>query len=121
MLCTTRGKDKNFFEYRQMFLQYQKKVVPLQTQHIEIIAMSSDEVKYKEESFITDLKDIIYSARQLVYSAINYAQVRQNWLIGQKIVIQEQKGKALAEYGKQIIKLASQALTEEFGRGFSVR
>ncbi len=82
--------------------------------------MSSDEVKYKEESFITDLKDIIYSARQLVYSAINYAQVRQNWLIGQKIVMQEQKGKARAEYGKQIIKLASQSLTEEFGRGFSV-
>jgi len=99
---------------------FKKKVVTLQTENIEIIAMSSDEVKYKEESFITDLKDIIYSARQLVYSAINYAQVRQNWLIGQKIVMQEQKGKARAEYGKQIIKLASQALTEEFGRGFSV-
>ncbi len=99
---------------------FKKKVVTLQTENIEIIAMSSDEVKYKEESFITDLKDIIYSARQLVYSAVNYAQVRQNWLIGQKIVMQEQKGKARAEYGKQIIKLASQALTEEFGRGFSV-
>lgn len=103
-----------------LYCDIQKKVVTLQIENIEIIAMSSDEVKYKEESFITDLKDIIYSARQLVYSAINYAQVRQNWLIGQKIVMQEQKGKARAEYGKQIIKLASQALTEEFGRGFSV-
>ena len=82
--------------------------------------MSDNEINYKEELFITELKDIVNSTRQLVCSAINYAQVRQNWLIGQKIVVQEQKGKTRAEYGKQIIKVASLALTEEFGRGFSV-
>ena len=82
--------------------------------------MSYSNINSREDLFITELKDIINSARQMVYSAINYAQVKQNWLIGQKIVMQEQKGKARAEYGKQVIKLASEALTEEFGRGFSV-
>jgi predicted nuclease of restriction endonuclease-like (RecB) superfamily len=49
----------------------------------------------------------------------NMMQVVQNWLIGRRIVVQEQQGKARADYGKHIIELASQSLTEEFGRGFS--
>lgn len=46
-------------------------------------------------------------------------QVLQNWLIGRRIVEEEQQGKARADYGKHIIELASKSLTEEFGRGFS--
>lgn len=74
-----------------------------------------------ENNFISDLKDIINSSRQLAYSAINIAQVRQNWLIGQRIVLQEQNGKSRAEYGKHIVEIASKTLTEEFGKGFSDR
>jgi predicted nuclease of restriction endonuclease-like (RecB) superfamily len=73
----------------------------------------------QENNFITELKQIIASARKLAYSAINFAQVQQNWLIGQRIVEQEQNGKARAEYGKRVIELASKELTAEFGRGFS--
>ena len=71
--------------------------------------------------FVSELKEIINSSRKLAYSAVNLAQVRQNWLIGQRIVMQEQKGKARAEYGKQVVKLASEYLTAEFGKGFSER
>lgn len=102
---------------RKITCLYLGKVVILQIERNKK-KMSDNEINYKEELFITELKDIVNSTRQLVYSAINYAQVRQNWLIGQKIVVQEQKGKTRAEYGKQIIKEASLALTEEFGRGF---
>ena len=105
--------------YYKITCLYLGKVVILQTERNKK-KMSDNEINYKEELFITELKDIVNSTRQLVCSAINYAQVRQNWLIGQKIVVQEQKGKTRAEYGKQIIKVASLALTEEFGRGFSV-
>jgi predicted nuclease of restriction endonuclease-like (RecB) superfamily len=42
-------------------------------------------------------------------------------LVGQRIVLQEQHGKQRAEYGKHVIELASQALTAEFGKGFSER
>ena len=49
----------------------------------------------------------------------NMMQVLQNWLIGRRIVVQEQQGKARADYGKHIIELASLSLSEEFGRGFS--
>lgn len=84
--------------------------------------MGKDIIKTETETqFLTALREIIISSRKIAYSAVNLAQVRQNWLIGQKIVMQEQNGKARAEYGKYIIKLASQALTQEFGKGFSER
>jgi predicted nuclease of restriction endonuclease-like (RecB) superfamily len=46
--------------------------------------------------------------------------VEAYWLIGRRIVLEEQNGQSRAEYGKQIIKEVSLALTEEFGVGFSV-
>ena len=71
-------------------------------------------------NFVSDLKTIVGSAREYSYRAANTMQVVSNWLIGWRIVEQEQHGKHRAEYGKQIIKQASQALTAEFGKGYSV-
>ena len=70
--------------------------------------------------FISDLKQIVRQARGRAYASINYAQVASNWLLGQRIVEEEQAGKVRAEYGKHIIESASKALTEEFGKGYSV-
>lgn len=75
----------------------------------------------KENLFLDSLKDIVKSARRFAYNSINLAQLRQNWLIGQKIVIQEQNGNDRAEYGKHIVEIASKELTAEFGKGFSER
>ena len=75
-------------------------------------------VNKKEEGiFLNSLKDIVKSAKQFAYNSINYAQVQSNWLLGERIVKQTQKGNDKAEYGKHIIKIASVALTEEFGSG----
>lgn len=81
--------------------------------------MSNEMTEYHDNQFIIELKEIVRQVKQFAYSAVNYAQIKQNWLIGQKIVEQEQKGKARAEYGKQVIRLASEALTAEFGSGYS--
>lgn len=75
--------------------------------------------KTGEYNFLNELKQIILSARKHAYSAINVAQVCANWLIGQKIVEQEQAGQNKAEYGKYLIKLVAQELTNEFGSGYS--
>lgn len=74
----------------------------------------------KDNSFVSDLKTIVGSAREYSYRAVNTMQVVSNWLIGWRIVEQEQHGKQRAEYGKQIIKQASEALTAEYGKGYSV-
>ena len=74
----------------------------------------------KEESvFISDLRTIVSAARDTSYRMANMMQVLQNWFIGRRIVVEEQQGKARAGYGKHIIELASQSLTEVFGQGFS--
>ena len=75
-------------------------------------------INSKEESiFLDSLKDIVKSARKYAYSSICFAQVQSNWLLGRRIVEQIQKGNDKAEYGKHILKIASESLTEEFGKG----
>lgn len=69
--------------------------------------------------FITDLKSIVSTARNMSFRAANLMQVACNWLLGWRIVEQEQQGKARADYGKRIIEEASKVLTENFGGGFS--
>lgn len=76
-------------------------------------------IKKEERDFLNSLKGIVCSARGMAYAAINYAQIQANWLIGQRIVEQMQKGENRAEYGAYVIKIASEALTEEFGKGYS--
>ena len=70
-------------------------------------------------SFERDIKHIVNSAREYSYRAANLMQVASNWLLGWRIVEQEQHGERRAEYGKRVIEQASKVLTEEFGKGFS--
>lgn len=73
----------------------------------------------EESGFISDLRSIVATARDTSYRMANIMQVIQNWLIGKRIVEQEQQGEQRAGYGKHIIEIASRTLTEEFGTGFS--
>src|SRR5262249_4150702 len=43
------------------------------------------------------------------------------WLVGQRIVEQEQQGSPRAGYGEQLLKRLSRDLSKRFGRGFSER
>ena len=81
--------------------------------------MTKHNEKSEEKIFIRDLRTIVAAARDTSYRMANMMQVLQNWLIGRRIVVQEQQGKARADYGKHIIELASLSLSEAFGRGFS--
>lgn len=70
--------------------------------------------------FIHEIKQIVVQARQKAYTAINSAMVEAYWLMGKRIVEQEQQGKDRADYGSQLLKSLSKELTAEFGKGFSV-
>ncbi len=76
--------------------------------------------KDRESLFLSDLQSIVTTTRHKGYEAVNHVIVICNWLIGRRIVEQEQQGKERAEYGKYIIKQASEFLTTEFGKGFSI-
>jgi len=70
-------------------------------------------------SFFIEIKTILEQSRQKSYQAINSAMVDAYWLMGKRIVEQEQQGKNRAEYGEHILVELSKALTTEFGKGFS--
>lgn len=73
----------------------------------------------KPDIYIAEIRTILAQARQNAYQAINSAMVDAYWLIGKRIVEEEQKGKQKAEYGEALLKKLSIALTKEFGKGFS--
>ena len=73
-----------------------------------------------ETKFIEEIKELLSSAKQQVKTTINTAIVYTNYEIGKRIIKQEQKGSNRAEYGKEVIKQLSIALTKEFGKGYSV-
>ena len=70
---------------------------------------------------IQDIQQILRLAQQNAFNSINKAMVDAYWLIGKRIVIEEQQGESRAAYGKGVIKSLSEQLQEEFGKGFSAR
>ncbi|WP_293999430.1 PDDEXK nuclease domain-containing protein [uncultured Megasphaera sp.] len=72
-------------------------------------------------SLIKDLEVLIASGRKAAYQSINQAMIDMYWNIGKRIVEEEQKGKARAQYGKALIKNLAAVLTAEFGSGFTAR
>ncbi len=74
----------------------------------------------RPENYIAEIRQILAAARQKAYAAVNTAMIEAYWLIGKRIVEEEQNGKERAEYGKEIIKSLSATLQAEFGKGFSL-
>lgn len=74
----------------------------------------------EEKVFVNDIRSIVSTARTYTYKTANQMIVISNWLVGRRIVIQEQNGSERAEYGKHIIEIASEALTKTFGKGYGV-
>ena len=68
-----------------------------------------------------EIHDLLHKARQNIISNINSTMTKTYFLIGKRIVEEEQNGNKRAEYGKNLIKILSEKLTKEFGKGFSQR
>ena len=63
--------------------------------------------------------DLIKYARSLAVRNINIIELMTNYAIGRWIVEEQQNGQDRAKYGARVIEKLSEALTNEFGRGFS--
>lgn len=81
---------------------------------------TTEKLTQPEKNFVSDLKHLAGEARRQAYRSADHLLVVRNWLIGWRIVTQEQNGEERAKYGKHVLKLASQTLTEEYGRGFGL-
>ena len=68
-----------------------------------------------------EIHELLSKARQNIISNINSTMTKTYFLIGKRIVEEEQNGNKRAEYGKNLIKILSEKLTKEVGKGFSQR
>ena len=91
---------------------------------IENPTVLSDEeatdMKYKANIY-TNISTLLHEARKKVKTTVNTIMVYTYFEIGKMILEEEQNGKERADYGKSLLKALSSRLTEEFGKGFSVR
>lgn len=76
--------------------------------------------KLQNSDFFNRAIELLHSARQQVVRQVNLTMVQTYFEIGRMIVEEEQEGKDRAEYGKHLLTGLSEALTDEFGKGFSV-
>ena len=67
------------------------------------------------------IRRVLLEAQSSVSHAVNMAMVHAYFEIGHLIVEDEQQGKARAGYGEGTLKMLSERLMAEFGRGFSMR
>jgi predicted nuclease of restriction endonuclease-like (RecB) superfamily len=75
----------------------------------------------KVEDYIFEIRQILTQARQKAYAAVNTAMIEAYWLVGHRIIEEEQNGSERAAYGKEIIKKLSLELTQSLGKGYSER
>lgn len=75
------------------------------------------------DKLFLDIKQIIDEGRRQGADAISAVICMTNWRIGRRIILEEQHGKARAEYGKAIINSLSKKLVVEYGnnKSFSPR
>lgn len=73
-----------------------------------------------DKILINEIRELILKSRSLAYYQVNALAVMTNFEIGRIIVEHEQAGNERAPYGKETIRILSQELSKEFGRGFSV-
>jgi len=74
-----------------------------------------------DTSFLAEVKNIVEQGRQQAYASVSQLMIETYWKIGERIVLQEQKGKDRADYGTQLIATLSEELTRTYGKGFSKR
>ncbi len=67
---------------------------------------------------VVDIRNIIVLARRSVVRHVNSTMTLAYWLIGRRIVVEEQKGCKRATYGEHLLERISRELGAEFGNGF---
>ena len=72
-----------------------------------------------DHKFLEDISEILAQAKKNAKTAVNLTMVYAYYEIGRRIVEKEQQGKSRATYGKQLLKVLSDYLTETYGKGYS--
>jgi len=86
----------------------------------QVKSSSSSLAKLGAKGLLTDVRELILSARQTMATTANATLTMLHWQIGNRIrkdILRQKR----AEYGEQILPTLSKQLEAEFGRGFGER
>lgn len=72
------------------------------------------------DTLLSEIKELILSARKIISRNVDFVQVLTNYEIGRRIVEHEQRGSRRAVYGRETLNELSVKLSHEFGKGFSL-
>ena len=73
------------------------------------------------ETFISEIRSIIVTARQYAVSSVDRERVLMYWKLGERIFNEEQQGEDRAAYGSALVANLAIKMEAEFGSGFSAR
>ncbi len=94
-----------------------------QFERLEAIETSSVEQRDAQidgyDEVLTDIVDVLKTARRAAARSINSVMTATYWLVGRRIVEEEFGGKDRADYGAALLERLADDLTKKFGRGFS--
>ena len=68
---------------------------------------------------VADVRAIVLQARKSVVRQVNQSMTLAYWLVGRRLVVEEQLGDKRADYGTHLLRRISRELTAEFGKGFA--
>lgn len=77
--------------------------------------------KKEDDELYINIRQIIDSALNYSYKAVNFSIVQAYWNIGRIIFEKEQDGKDRANYGQHLIEGLSNILTKDYGKGYDER
>ena len=78
-------------------------------------------MRYLSKKAVSEIIGILEESQKNVLRNINHVMTNTYYLIGHRIVEEQQRGKKRADYGEKLIKELSYTLQKQFGRGFSER
>jgi predicted nuclease of restriction endonuclease-like (RecB) superfamily len=71
--------------------------------------------------FVSDVRNIITTARNIAIRNVDFERVLMYWRLGERIFVEEQQSEERAEYGSYLLRNLAAAIEPEFGSGFSYR
>lgn len=70
------------------------------------------------ETVLGDVANLVEEARRASARVVNSVMAATYWMVGARIVEEEQGGDTRAAYGEELIRRLASDLTKPFGRGF---
>ena len=74
-----------------------------------------------ETTLVSDVRNIVEQGLQSAFQGVNSVLLHTYWLVGQRIVKEEQHGEKRAAYGKTLLKGLANQLVPTYGTSYSER